>query len=77
MDDNARMSWKVRPLLQLPMAHIFILQTFSYRRTGYRESWYRSHRLDASGKQPIVLLQGYQMQGSKTRSTWRQVNGWR
>ncbi len=37
-----------------------------FRRAGYRESWYQSFTVvDASGKQPIVLLQGYQMQGSE------------
>ncbi len=44
MDDNAAHERKVRPLLQLPMAHIFILSNLPHRRTGHCESWYRSHR---------------------------------
>ncbi len=75
MDDNG--AWKSAATSATNGAHILSFQTFSYRRTGYRELGTDLTVVDASGKQPIVLLQGYQMQGSENTLYRRQVNGWR
>ncbi len=72
-----RMSWKVRPLLQLLMAHIFILSKLRIGELATVTPGTDLTVVDASGKQPIVRLQGYQMQGSENTLYRRQANGWR